>query len=280
MIDVIIPLLAMVALTASGLALWRALLGPPRRPLVRLLRFGSLLLLAGLLIAWLTWRLSNAWTFQLFGGLVSRVETAEPIVALTFDDGPSDRRTEEILAILREHGARATFFVTGRALARKPETGRRIVEEGHELGNHSFSHKRMVLKPLSFIHGEIERTDEQIRAVGYDGPIHFRSPGGKKLVALPYYLWRTGRLNIFWDVAPEGYEGAVGDAELIAERVLAETRPGSIILLHVMAEGRAPSRQALPAIIQGLQQRGYRFVTVSELLAARQPPKPTGLTDP
>jgi chitin deacetylase len=268
-IDIVIPLLAVLGLIAPGLALWHALFGPASRPLLRLARFASLFLLAGLLVAWLTWRLSNAWTFQLLGGLVSHVETSEPVVALTFDDGPSDRRTEEVLAILRDHGVRATFFVTGRALARKPETGRRIVEEGHELGNHSFSHRRMVLKPLSFIRDEIERTDGQIRAAGYVGPIHFRAPGGKKLVALPYYLWRASRLNIFWDVAPEGYEGAASDAKVIVERVLAETRPGSIILLHVMAEGRATSRQALPGIIQGLQQRGYRFVTVSELLAAQ-----------
>ena len=267
MIDLLIPVFSVVALTFAGLALWRALFGAAKHPLVSLLRFSCLFLLAGLLVALTAWQISNAWSFQVFGGLVPRVETSKPLVALTFDDGPSDRRTGEVLAILRDHGVKATFFVTGRALARKPDTGRRIAQEGHELGNHSFSHRRMILTPLSVIGEEIERTDDLIRATGYQGPMHFRSPGGKKLFALPYYLRRTGRLNIFWDVAPEGYEGASEDGGLIVERVLAGTQPGSIILLHVMAEQRATSRQALPGIIEGLKQRGYRFVTVSELLA-------------
>ena len=80
---------------------------------------------------------------------------------------------------------------------------------------------------------------------------------------LPYYLARTGRKSIKWDVAPEG-PGA--DAAEIVDRVMAETQPGSIVLLHVMYEGRAETRQALPEVIRGLKAKGYRFVTVSELL--------------
>jgi peptidoglycan/xylan/chitin deacetylase (PgdA/CDA1 family) len=86
-------------------------------------------------------------------------------------------------------------------------------------------------------------------------------------VVLPYYLWQTGRRNIFWDVAPEGWSGVPDEAASIVEQVLDETRPGSIVLLHVMAKDRTASRKALPDIIEGLQERGYRFVTVSELLA-------------
>ena len=84
MIDLALPLLAVLALVAGGLALWRTLFGPASRPLFRLLRFGGLFLLAGLLVAWLTWTLSNAWTFQLFGGLVPRVETSEPTLEDVF----------------------------------------------------------------------------------------------------------------------------------------------------------------------------------------------------
>jgi hypothetical protein len=112
-----------------------------------------------------------------------------------------------------------------------------------------------------------EKTDQLIRATGYEGDIHFRSPYGKKLVLLPYYLSRTGRLNIFMDVEPESYTEIAADADRIVEHVLTKTRPGSIILLHVMAESRTESRRAIPGIIQGLKEQGYSFVTVSELHA-------------
>lgn len=145
---------------------------------------------------------------------------------------------------------------------------KKLVAAGHELGNHSYSHRQMLLKPYSFIEQEIERTDQLIRVCGYKGDVHFRSPYGKKLVVLPYYLAKTGRKNISWDVAPESRPDIAADADKIVEHVLKETRPGSIILLHAMSEGRAETRKAIPVVIQGLRERGYRFVTVSELLPA------------
>jgi peptidoglycan/xylan/chitin deacetylase (PgdA/CDA1 family) len=273
MLEPSILLLVTVGLAVAGLAPWRLLRGPARTNLFLALRLATLAVVAGSLVTFSAWKLSKARTWQLFGEIVARVETDERVVALTFDDGPSAEYTEEVLALLGERGVKATFFVTGRALTRKPEEGRRIVEKGHELGNHSFSHKRMVLRSFSDVKKEIEETDARIQAAGYEGEIHFRSPGGKKLIVLPYYLWRTGRRNIFWDIAPEGYSGlpdeaerAAGSAQRIVEQVLAEAQPGSIILLHVMAKGRPVSREALPGIIEGLLERGYRFVTVSELL--------------
>jgi peptidoglycan/xylan/chitin deacetylase (PgdA/CDA1 family) len=202
------------------------------------------------------------------GEIVPCVETSAPLVALTFDDGPTARYTEEVLAILREEGVKATFFTVGEALERNPAECQKIVADGHELGNHSTSHQRLVFRPYSFIQKEIEQTDQLIRLCGYEGQIQFRPPYGKQLVLLPYYLNRTGRKSIFWDVGPESDRDVAADSDKIVEHVLENTRPGSIILLHVMYESRAASRQALPRIIQGLQAKGYHFVTVSELLAA------------
>jgi peptidoglycan/xylan/chitin deacetylase (PgdA/CDA1 family) len=256
-----------VALSTAGLVAWRWLRGPARHPSRFLLRLGILAVASALLVTWSAWKLSNARTVQLFGGIVPRVETNEPVVALTFDDGPTAEHTDEVLAILREHNVKATFFLIGRKMEGSPAETRRIVAEGHEVGNHSLTHPRMILKPLSFVRGEIEATDALIRAAGYEGPIHFRSPYGKKLLVLPFYLWRSSRLNIFWDVAPEGDRAIRADPARIVEYVVAKTRPGSIILLHVMPRSRRTSREALPGILQGLKDRGYRFVTVSELLA-------------
>jgi chitin deacetylase len=221
------------------------------------------------LVTGVAWRLSNSRTLQLFGEIIPRVETSEPLIALTFDDGPTARFTDTVLSTLREEDVRATFFVVGKALERNPAECQKIVAEGHELGNHSYSHLRMILKPYAFVRQEIEQTDQLIRACGYEGDIHFRPPNGKKLILLPYYLARTDRKSVSWDVGPESDREVASSADRIVQRVLDETRPGSIILLHTMYESRAESREALPAIIQGLRERGYRFVTVSELLAAR-----------
>jgi chitin deacetylase len=251
----------------SGLILWRLVRGAPRRRSVFVLRVVTLSVIGIVVVPASAWKLSKSRTFQCFGGIVTRVDTSAPVVALTFDDGPSAQYTEEVLAVLREHGVTATFYVTGRAIEENVAAARSIVVEGHELGNHSYSHQRMVFRSYSFTQQEIERTDRLIREAGYEGDVHFRCPYGKKLVVLPYYLNQTGRLHIFYDVEPESYPEIAADADRITAHVLERARPGSIILLHVMPEGRTESRRALPGVIRGLQDRGYEFVTVSELLA-------------
>ena len=270
MLEAAFLLSVIIALVAAGAVLWRLARGRARRRFSAALRLAVLTLLLTPLVLYTAWQVSNARTFQLFGEMVSRVDTAEPLVALTFDDGPTPQFTEEILAILSEKGVRATFFVTGAELERNMAGGERLARAGHELGNHSYSHVRMLGCSYAFVRDEIERTDELIRRAGYSGPIQFRSPYGKRFLTLPLYLSRTGRRNIFWDVEPESYPYVAADADRITEHVLARARPGSIILLHVMYGNRAPSMRAVPRIIDGLRERGYRFVTVSELLAARQ----------
>ena len=271
MLEVGIGFLVLLGLIGGGWAVWRLLGGPARRRCDAGLRLVLLCVVAIPLLIAAAWHLSKARTLQLFGGIVPRVETTAPLVALTLDDGPTARYTDEILALLRQEGVQATFFVVGEALERNPAACQKLVAEGHELGNHSYSHQHMLLKSYAFIEQEIERTDQLIRTCGYEGEIHFRSPYGKKFVLLPYYLAKTGRKNIFWDVAPESDRDIAADADKIVRYVLEETRPGSIILLHAMYGSRAETRKAIPAILQGLRERGYRFVTVSELLATVAP---------
>src|SRR5437899_2186474 len=110
--------------------------------------------------------LARSRTLQVFGRLVARVDASERVVALTFDDGPTAARVDEIIRVLAAHRVRATFFVTGAELAAVPEAGRRLVSAGHELGNHTYSHQRMVLKSPGFVRQEVERTDDLIRASG------------------------------------------------------------------------------------------------------------------
>jgi peptidoglycan/xylan/chitin deacetylase (PgdA/CDA1 family) len=252
-------------LIVAASILWRAIRGRAAgwRAVLRIALVG-LVVIPLVLVS--VWRLIKSREFQFFDGAVRRVEIASPLVALTFDDGPAPGFTEAVLQILRERGVRATFFVTGRELEENPAEGRSIVAEGHELGNHSYSHRRMVLRPYAFVRDEIERTDEPIRAAGYVGPIHFRPPYCARFILLPYYLDATERTTILMDVESESYPEIAADAGRIVAHVLDKARPGSIILLHVMYASRAKTREALPGIIDGLQEQGYRFVTVSELL--------------
>lgn len=223
------------------------------------------ILLAG---AMALWQVSKSRTFQFFGLIVPRVNTSEKVVALTFDDGPTPGGTNEILKELDDMNVKATFFVIGAELERNMSEGRKIVAAGHELGNHSYSHARMVLVTPYFVQQEVEKTDRLIREAGYSGKINFRPPFGKKLLALPHYLSRTDRKTITWDVEPDSDPEIASDSTRIIEDTRSRVRPGSIILLHVMYSNRRESLKAVRGIIESLRREGYRFVIISELLAA------------
>ncbi|WP_346838987.1 polysaccharide deacetylase family protein [Microbulbifer sp. SAOS-129_SWC] len=213
------------------------------------------------------WKYARSPTHQLLGELVSRVQTDKKVVALTFDDGPSSEYTEEILKILQENNVRATFFLVGNAIQSNPAAARGIVNAGHEIGNHSFTHSRMLLKSLDFVKREVEETTDLIRRTGYSGKITFRPPYGKKLLTLPYFLSSRDITSVTWDVAPDSVLPADASPEDLARNAIANTRPGSIILMHVMFKSRRNSMAAVPQIISALKAKGYRFVTVSQLLA-------------
>ncbi|QCI97688.1 polysaccharide deacetylase family protein [Agrobacterium larrymoorei] len=212
-------------------------------------------------------QLSKARGYQLFGKIIPRVETAQPVVALTLDDGPTLRYTRDVLNILNDRDVKATFFLTGREIEETPALAAEIVRRGHQIGNHSYSHSDMTLMSTGKIRDEIERTDKAIRNAGYQGEIYFRPPYGKKLITLPWYLSQTGRTSITWDVEPESYADIAEDADAMAKHVIENARNGSIILLHVMYRSREASRQALPKVIDGLKARGFQFVTVSDLIS-------------
>ncbi|MBW3572274.1 MAG: polysaccharide deacetylase family protein [Gemmatimonadetes bacterium] len=201
---------------------------------------------------------------MVMGDIVARAQTTDSVVALTFDDGPTPEYTDSILDLLRRERVRATFFVVGGSLAQHPELGRRIVEAGHVLGNHTWSHPRMVGLPLAEVRRQVDDTDRLIRLAGQRGPIYFRAPYSHKFVLLPWHLHRTGRTNVSWDVEPETYETS---ADAIVRHTMERVRPGSIILLHPWFHSRDATRQALPRLIHALRAEGYELVTVPELLS-------------
>lgn len=225
-----------------------------------------LVLLAAFVVVRAGWDLSNSRKYQTFGELVTRVETADSVVALTFDDGPVPRYTDSVLALLADSNVHATFFSIGSALREHADLAARITRAGHELGNHSYSHRRMVLKTPGFVRREIEDTDRLIRSAGYSETIYFRPPYGKRLVVLPWILSRDARPIIPADLEPDSNPRNADDAARMVEYVVQNVRPGSIILLHVEIPSRTAGREALPRIIGALHAAGYRFVTLSELM--------------
>ncbi|MGY5796988.1 polysaccharide deacetylase family protein [Rheinheimera faecalis] len=227
------------------------------------------LLLVFAVLFFVIWKLSSSVKFQLFGELIYQVDTEQKLVALTFDDGPTPHYTAGVLQLLDLYQVKATFFVTGADTQRYMTQAKQIVAAGHQLGNHSWSHQRMVFMSLDEINRELEGTDQQIREAGYQGEILFRPPYGKKLVLLPWYLAKTHRTSITWDIAPETFDEDSEDPQTMATEVLEQVKPGSIVLLHLMYKNREASRAALPLIIKGLKEKGYRMVTLSELLAAQ-----------
>jgi peptidoglycan/xylan/chitin deacetylase (PgdA/CDA1 family) len=210
---------------------------------------------------------SKSRTHQLFGDIVARVETPRRAVALTFDDGPTDEAADEILAILGS--TKATFFLTGAGMKEAPGVAPRLIAAGHEIGNHTWHHDRLILKTPGYIASEIESTDALIRAAGWKGRILFRAPYCKKLVALPWYLLRHARTHITFDVEPETDPEIDRHTDRIVADVLTHARPGSIILLHPWYRGREATRAAIAPVIAGLRAQGFELLTVSELLKSR-----------
>lgn len=206
---------------------------------------------------------SNARCFTLVGDIICRVETDKPLVALTFDDGPTDQGVDSALLALRAGGARATFFLVGREVGERPHLVRRIVAEGHEVANHSLTHKMMIGRDSRFYDGEIAETHRLLVEAGAPAPTLFRPPYGKKLWGLPASARRHGYKMVMIDVE----EPLVDDPRVYAERVVREARPGSILLIHLMYRANGTAREALPLVIRGLQARGFRIVSVGELLA-------------
>lgn len=223
------------------------------------------LLLVGLVLIGI-WRLSRSRSFQIAGELVTRIETDKPVVALTFDDGPTPAGVEWALTLADSLDFVATFFLTGSELEQHPDLAPRLLAQGHQIANHTYSHPRMVFRSPSFVRHEIESTDSLIRAAGWRDEILFRPPYSMKFVTLPLYLARHDRPVLLWDIEPESYPDVAGTPEGIAEHVLERVQPGSIILLHIMYGSRESSRAAVPLVVAGLRARGFSLVTVGELM--------------
>ncbi|MDY6932981.1 MAG: polysaccharide deacetylase family protein [Spirochaetota bacterium] len=225
-----------------------------------------IIIFTSIILIILLWNLSRSKDYQIFGKIINRINTSEKIVALTFDDGPTIKHTDQIIEILNSTNIKATFFLVGKYIEENPQEFKKIVDHGHEIGNHSYSHKLMIIKSYKSIAKEIKKTNNLIKQLGYRGETYFRPPYGKKLFILPYYLDKNNITTITYDVAPDSYLDVSASPTQISDYVVNNTNPGSIILLHIMFKSYISSMKAVPDIINRLRVRGYRFVTITELI--------------
>lgn len=193
-----------------------------------------------------------------------RVNTEEKIVAITFDDGPHPRYTAEILDILAEYDVKATFFVIGKNIEQYGSLVRRAAEEGHEIGNHTYTHATLSHLDRAILEREISDSEGLIEEYTGRRPTVFRPPGGKSSPLVEAIVTQNGGKIILWDVDTRDWSGRAS-AEIV-ETVVNETVPGSIILFHDYAVGKSTTVEAIKEILPRLCAAGYQFVTVTELL--------------
>ncbi|HET6498992.1 MAG TPA: polysaccharide deacetylase family protein [Coriobacteriia bacterium] len=190
-------------------------------------------------------------------------DSSTRVVALTFDDGPWPGQTDRVLDILAEHDVRATFFVVGRLVERHPGIARRIVEDGHLIGNHTQSHAILTSHDGAGIRREIAEGTRSIREVTGVTPQWFRPPGGRMNPTVLSETERMGMDLVLWDVDPQDWRRP--DADRMLTVLLSGIRPGSIVLLHDGGGDRSQTVAVLPRLIEELKARGYLFVTLDQL---------------
>lgn len=202
---------------------------------------------------------------------ISSVSTSEPYIALTFDDGPSEKLTPRLLDLLAEHHIHATFFVIGENVVQHPEIVARAAREGHEIGNHSWSHPNLAKMSDEGVRSQLKRTEDAIVGATGSRPKLLRPPYGSLTPRQKHWIHdEFGYQIVLWDVDP--FDWKRPGPSVVTNRILKETRSGSIVLSHDIHPGTI---EAMPETLKELEAKGFKFVTVPELLrmAPGQPAK-------
>jgi len=196
-----------------------------------------------------------------------------PYIAMTFDDGPSAKLTPKLLELLTAHHIKATFFLIGQNVAENPEIVVREVREGHEIANHSWSHPNLAKMSDDGVRGQLHKTEDAIRSAVGNRPTLLRPPYGSITARQKKWINQEfGYKIVLWDVDPLDWRRP--GPNVVCNRILKNTRAGSIVLAHDIHPGTI---EAMPCVLNQLEAKGFKFVTVSELIAMETPipPKPS-----
>lgn len=201
--------------------------------------------------------------------LLCSIDTGEPRIALTFDDGPHPTHTPQLLSHLDRAGVKATFFLVGRRVNEFPELAREIAERGHEIGNHGFAHVPINLLPASLLRREIEGGGKAIENATGLRARFFRPPMGWFTASALRIVRKMGYEPVIGSIHPR--DSTRPGVQVIVDHVLKRVVPGSIIILHdggwSLRSDRTQSVRAAERLLDELPRRGYRFETLSRLCA-------------
>jgi len=216
---------------------------------------------------------------QIFGTTLVSGPADRRVIALTYDDGPNPPYTDRILSVLERERVHATFFLVGRAVEAYPGTVRREVRDGDAVGNHTWDHADLITLDSRHVRETLERTNEAIAQTTGDRPEIMRPPFGKRDWQVLAQVRRLGFTPVMWSV-PLARDWEYPSPQVIAQRVLRYVRNGSIVVLHDGNEGLLCARDRLAPrtcdrgnvvdatriIVERLKRRGYRFVTIPQLM--------------
>lgn len=207
------------------------------------------------------------------GEIVWEAPVSKKQIALTFDDGPDEYETVQILDILKKHDAKATFFVVGQQakIKSKAQLIRREIEEGHEVGNHTYFHTfgDQIKNKADYLK-ELEDTDRMIVEAGAPKPTLFRPPGGVYNDTVMECAQKRGYTIVLWSWHQDTEDWNRPGKQRIINKVIRNARNGDIVLFHDNVHGQSQTIYALERILPELKKQGYEFVTVSELLKTKQ----------
>lgn len=189
------------------------------------------------------------------------IDPNKPMIALTYDDGPS-KYTKEILDLLKENNSAATFFVLGSQASKYEDTVKQMIENGNQIGNHSYDHKRLTLLNDEELYDQINKTDNLIYEIAMYRPFVMRPPYGSTTEALKEKIQKP---IINWSIDTRDWESR--NAETITKIICENVKDGDIILMHDLYES---SLEASKTVIPELINRGYQLVTISELSESRE----------
>lgn len=204
--------------------------------------------------------------YEEHGKAIWEIPTKQKVIALTFDDGPSSKYTPQILDILKQYHAKATFFVVGTCVKAHPDVVKREILDGHELANHTYHHSVSRGLNEEEIRNELRKTKQTITQLTGYSPKLFRPPGGYYNETIINVSNQEGYTVVMWSWHQDTYDWKKPGVHNIVKKVLSNARNGDIVLFHDNGGDRRQTIEALKKILPELQKRGYKFVTVSELL--------------
>lgn len=209
--------------------------------------------------------------YEQTGQIVWDIKTSEKIVALTFDDGPHPKYTNEVLEVLGKYDAKGTFFLVGELVEENPEVVWRMYEDGHELANHTYTHP--FHSTTSKILEEVKRTNETIFSITGYSPVLFRPVEGQYTDKLIDAVTKEGYKVVMWSWHLDTEDWKDPGVDKIVKKVIDGTTPGNVILFHDGGGNREQTVKALEEILPILKKEGYEFVTISELLLKKEEEK-------